>query len=174
MKVIYLLRHAKSSWASPGQDDYDRPLNDRGRKSAAMLATYLQRKSIRPDIILCSAAKRTRQTYENMLAGLAAIPVSYEKRLYLASEKSMLERLRKLDERVKTVLMIAHNPGTENLAMLLADPDSGGDLAGLGRLQDKYPTCGFTALSAFVDNWADLSPGVCRIEAFVAPRDLGG
>jgi phosphohistidine phosphatase len=158
----------------PGQEDFDRQLNDRGRKSAAMLALHLQRKSIRPDIILCSAAKRTRQTHENMLSALVGIPVFYEKRLYLAHEKFMLERLRKLDDRVKTVLMIAHNPGTENLAMLMVDPDSGGDLAGLGRLQDKYPTCGFTALSAFVDNWASLSPGLCRIEAFVSPRDLGG
>ena len=74
MKTLFLLRHAKSSWSEPGLADFNRPLNERGRRAAPLIARYLAHCDLLPDLILCSAALRTRETLALMLPGLPAAP----------------------------------------------------------------------------------------------------
>jgi phosphohistidine phosphatase len=121
-RTLYLLRHAKSSWADPSLADRDRPLAPRGRRNAAVLAARLARAPIAPDLVLCSPALRARET----LAAIGdALPpdaeTRVEERLYGASADELAALLAELPGAVRAVLLIGHNPGIEELAGLL-DP----------------------------------------------------
>jgi len=165
---LLLLRHAKSSWADPGVRDHDRPLNDRGRRAAAAMGEHLRAQGWRPDVVLCSSARRTCET-----AALLDLPRSaelvVEHDLYLADPDTVLHRIRAVDDRAGTVLVIGHNPTTQDLALDLA---ADGDPDALRRMGDKYPT---GALAVFdVDGvWSALASGAARLAAFVTPRELG-
>src|SRR5262245_53225155 len=117
-KLLVLLRHAKSSWADPDLPDHDRPLNGRGRDAAALVGRHLRQEGPHPDLVLCSSAVRTRQTLEGLeLPG--RVEVVIEDRLYGASAESLLSRIRQVPPGDGTVLVIAHNPGVEDLARTL-------------------------------------------------------
>ena len=126
MKTLFLLRHAKSSWSEPGLADFNRPLNERGRRAAPLIARYLAHCGLLPDLILCSAAQRTRETLALMLpGGLACDAVlRIESGLYGADAATLLRRLKRIETEVDCVLLIAHNPGLEDLAagFAVADP----------------------------------------------------
>lgn len=175
MRRLYLLRHAKSSWAKPGcdqgPDDFDRPLNDRGRKAARLMAKHMAKAGIRPALVLCSAARRTRETWDIVEKRLEGVPVSIEDGLYAASKGILLDRLHGLDDHLKSVLLIGHNPGLERLAAYLAGHH--GEPEALARLADKFPTGGLAVLECKAAQWAELDAGTSRLAALVRPRDLG-
>lgn len=170
MRQLFLLRHAKSSWDEPGLDDFDRPLNNRGRRNAAALAKYLKRTKLHPQLVVCSAARRTRETYGILEPVLEGIPVSFEEALYEAGKHGLLERLRRLDDHLGSVLLIGHNPGLERLAAALSSGH--GDAKALARLAEKYPTGTLAVLETDVAAWGALQDGGCRLTAFVRPADL--
>jgi len=121
MKKLTLLRHAKSSWADSGQQDFDRPLNERGLRDAPMMARRLLDRQCSPDFILCSAANRTRQTAKFML-DTHALPeqaVSYHDDLYLSSPGTLLNHIQQTNDSVQHLMVIAHNPGLETLGRQL-------------------------------------------------------
>src|SRR5262245_53455321 len=121
MRILYLLRHAKSDRSDPGLADSERPLAPRGRRDAPAMGAYMHSRKYRPDLILCSTSARTRETLALLqpeLGGKTA--VEFDRKLYLASAEAMLQRLRATDEEVGSVLMIGHNPGMVRLAALLA------------------------------------------------------
>jgi phosphohistidine phosphatase len=164
-KHLYLLRHAKSSWDDPGLADHDRPLAPRGRRAGELLAAHARRSQIAPQLVLCSSSTRTRQTLA--LLELAGEPVVlYERGLYAASEIALLERLRSVRDDVASVMLIGHNSGIEQLALLVA---SGGPR--IATLREKFPT-GALATLAFHGGWRELGPGVAELEDFVVPREL--
>ena len=171
VKTILLLRHAKSAWNTPHQNDHDRPLNDRGERAARTMADHLAAKAPRPDRILCSTAARTRQTLAPLVKALGSPtpPISLEKELYLASESELLERLQTLPEEVGTALLVGHNEGIGDLAVALAGY---GPREALERLREKYPTGALATLRLPHGPWSDLAPGICELLAFVRPRDL--
>lgn len=171
MKIILLLRHAKSGWGHPGLDDHDRPLNRRGERAAEAIADHIVRNAPRPDLILCSTALRTRQTLAPLIHRLTspAPPIALEKGLYLASEDTLLERLRALPEDVGTVLLIGHNEGIGELAETMA---TSGPLADLGALHEKYPTGALATLRVADAPWRNLASGTGELVSFVRPRDL--
>lgn len=172
MKTIYLLRHAKSSWKAEGAEDIDRPLSKRGRKAAAAMADYLAAQAIAPAQILCSPARRTRQTLERMEEKLdAAIPVRYEKAIYMAEAPALLHRLHRLSDDLPSVMVIGHNPGMERLALMLA---SDGVQEARDKLAAKYPTGALAVLTSEIEHWRDLAPDSARLAAFVRPKDLAG
>ena len=172
MRRIFLLRHAKSSWGDADLSDFDRPLNGRGRKAARLMADYLERSAIRPSLILCSAARRTQSTLELLDKAVEGVPASIEQGLYLASRHDLMARLRKLDDHLESVLVIAHNPGIERLAEALSEGQGAPEaLDGLGR---KYPTGTLAVLESHAAHWAEIEAGTCRLTAFVRPKDLGG
>jgi phosphohistidine phosphatase len=167
VRRVYLLRHAKSSWDDPALSDHDRPLAPRGRRAAASLARYLKKERIRPELVLCSSSVRTQQTLDGIRPALGKkARVEIEDGLYAASEAVLLERLRSTAGEVESVLVIAHNPGTQDLAVSLV-----GRGEGLGRLHEKFPTGALAAL-AFSGPWADLAPATCELERYVLPREL--
>lgn len=172
MKLIYLLRHAKSSWDQPDIADFDRPLNKRGRKAAKLMQAYLHDKKIRPETVLCSPAKRARETLKFLLPALGEVTVRFEHRIYEASYQSLLLCLADLPSELGSVLLVGHNPGLERLALYLMNDLGHGP--GAARLQDKYPTGSLAILSAPADDWAQLQVGSCRLDDFIRPVDLDG
>jgi phosphohistidine phosphatase len=170
VKRLYLLRHAKSDWADPALEDFDRPLNGRGLKSAPAMGRYMRREGLVPALVLCSPARRTRQTWELLAAALKAEPaVDYADDLYLGEPARLLKRIGQAPESLPSLLVIAHNPGLQALAHKLA---TGGDKAGRRRMATKYPTAALAVLDCDVGAWDQLASGLCVLERFVAPRDL--
>lgn len=166
MRTLYLLRHAKSSWANAGLDDHDRPLNARGQDACVRLAGYFRAEAIRPDLVLCSTAERTRATLHGVMPGLPApLNVRYEPALYLAEAEAIARVLRDLPDAVQRPLVIGHNPGMEDLAAwLLATPWP----------HEKFPTGGFAAFELAIDSWAELKSGTGRLTLRTVPRALPG
>ncbi len=169
MKTLYLLRHAKSSWEDPVLD-FERPLNGRGRKAARMMGKHLASAGIAPDLILCSAAVRTRETLDRLGDTLARSPVLIERDLYETTHQRLLDRLRRIPDDAARVMLIGHNPGLERLARLLSDGD--GEPDALDRLEVKYPTGTLATLGVKVGHWRALGAGTCRLQALVRPADL--
>jgi phosphohistidine phosphatase len=167
MKQLFLLRHAKSSWDESELVDHDRPLAPRGRRAAKLIAEHLGREGVTPALVLCSSARRTRETFERVAPALGeGISVQIERGLYAASDQRLLERLRAVEDGVESLMLIGHNPGVEQLALGLAG--SGQKLA---RLRRKYPT-GALATLEFSGQWGDLRPGRAELMDFVTPKQL--
>jgi phosphohistidine phosphatase len=164
---LLLLRHAKSSWADPAVGDHDRPLNDRGRAAAPRVGAYLRDAALVPDLVLCSSARRARDT----VAGLGlpdAVDVVVDHDLYLARPDTVVDRIRAVADDVTTLMVVGHNPTTHEVALNLA---ATGDGAALARLGQKFPT-GAVAVLRVPDRWTDLDAGTASLERFVVPRDL--
>jgi phosphohistidine phosphatase len=168
MKHLLLLRHAKSSWGESGLADHDRPLAPRGRRAAKLIAEHLRRERVVPALVLCSSARRTRETLERIAPALGEhVRVQIERELYAAPEHGLLERVRAVEDGVESVMLIGHNPGVEQLALRLAA--SGASLAAVRR---KYPT-GALATLEFAGRWRELGPGSAELTDFVTPKQLG-
>ena len=163
MKRLFLLRHAKSSWDDADLADRDRPLAPRGRRAAGVMARHLRDEEISPSLVLCSPARRTRETLE---AVDPSGEVRIEDELYGASEAELLERLRRVPEAIESVMLIGHNPAIQALALGLA---SRGE-----RLEDverKFPT-GALATLTVPGAWTELGPDSAELAAFVKPKEL--
>lgn len=171
MKTVYLLRHAKSSWKEEGLDDFDRPLTKRGLAAAAAIGRFLRDEGLLPAQILCSSARRTRQTLERLQEELGApVPVRFERQLYLADAPALLRRLRRLNDALGLVMLVGHNPGLESLAYMLLD-EAARRHKGLG---DKFGTAALAVLAADVEQWSALRPGCAALTTFVRGKDLAG
>ncbi len=171
MKRLSLLRHAKSSWADTGQRDFDRPLNARGRDAAPIMGALMAKSDLAPDRILCSTAARTRETLSLLLPRLRTEPiVEFRDDFYLADPQVMLAAVREADPLSHHILIIAHNPGLEVLAMRLTDPERS-DIAALARIAEKFPTA---ALASFEgpDTWAEFDKGACALDFFATPKEI--
>ena len=165
MHTLYLLRHAKSSWADPMLRDHDRPLAPRGRRDAKRIAEHLARLGIEPELVLCSSAERARETFELVRPALGATPtVRLEAKLYAASSDELLDSIRALPEAVAEVMLIGHNPGLQDLALVLAS--TGADL-------ERLETGALATLSLANTTWQRLSPADAEIAAYVVPKQLG-
>jgi phosphohistidine phosphatase len=168
MRRVYLLRHAKSSWKDGSLADRERPLAGRGRKAARAMAGHLEDEGIRPDLVLCSPARRTRETLERIEDALGdGIEARFEDALYGATEATLLRCLNALPDEVDSVMLIGHNPGLEDLAMALASEG-----AELDRLREKFPTAALATIDLPADRWSAVERGRGELVAFVRPRDL--
>ena len=137
MALLYVLRHAKSSWDDPGLADHDRPLAPRGRRNAAVLAEHVAQEHIVPELILCSTALRARETLAALLPALdGECEIRLEDELYGATADQLVARLSELAEAATSVLVVGHNPGLEDLVGRLA-ADEG---------PDRLPTAALVAL----------------------------
>jgi phosphohistidine phosphatase len=170
VRHLYLLRHAKSSWGDPVADDHERPLAPRGRRAAQLIGDHVHNAKVAPALVLCSSARRTRETLELIAPALGEQAVALvERRLYGASAGELLGRLRDVSDAVGSVMVIGHNPGLEDLAATLAGAGVGD---GLERMAMKFPTAALAALTV-PTSWRDLAPGGATLAAYVVPRDLG-
>jgi phosphohistidine phosphatase len=164
--TLYLLRHAKSSWADQTLPDRDRPLAPRGRRDAKRIAKHLRRLRLEPVLVLCSSAVRTRETLALVQPAFETSAVRLEDDLYAASADELLARLRLVQDVVGSVMLIGHNPGLQRLGLVLA---SAGDE--LERLEAKFPTAALATLT-FAMTWSRLTPADALLEAYVVPKQL--
>ena len=170
MKNLYLLRHAKSDWGSPGLDDHDRPLAARGERAAAVMGVHFAQQQYQPSLVLCSSALRTRQTLEFLLPHLPGPPEPVvEERLYLASSGQLLARLQEVDDGQSGVLLIGHNPGIAELAHALPEK---GERGSLRRLASRFPTAAAAVCEFDLERWRDLAPRSGRLLSYATPKDL--
>ena len=165
-RTLLLLRHAKSSWVDPTLADHDRPLASRGRRDAKRIAKHLAGLEFEPELVLCSSAVRTRETLELVRPALGSSKVLFEDGLYGASSDELLARIRVVPDVVGSVMLIGHNPGLEQLALLLA---SSGDELRL--LETKFPTAALATL-AVETTWSRLAPGDAILTAYIVPKQL--
>lgn len=166
MRTVYLLRHAKSSWKS-GLPDHERPLAPRGRRAGKAICLQLQKQGIEPEQVLCSTARRTRETLELIEPALGTADVQIEPELYGASRDELLDRLRSVPDGVGSVMLIGHNPGLQLLALDLARP-----APELRELEAKYPTAALATLAFPGSSWHELASGGAELVGLVRPRDL--
>lgn len=169
--TLLLLRHAKSSWDHPGLDDFERPLAPRGREAAPRMAGFIAAAGLLPDLVLCSTAVRTRETLALVLPELGASPpaVRYEDALYLASTSDLVERVRRLDDGDRRVLIVGHNPGMHGAALALAGDGARRDVTALAT---KFPTAGLAVLEFETRHWRQVRPATGRLARFMTPRLL--
>jgi phosphohistidine phosphatase len=166
-RCLYVLRHAKSSWDDPAQRDHDRPLAPRGKRAVKLLAEYVERNGIGPELVLCSTARRTRDTLAGVRPGGEAV---IEPELYTATVGELIERLRHVPADVGSVMVIGHNPAMQMLVLRLAR--DGGPLAErMADVRRKFPT-GALATLAIDGPWAELAPSCAELADYVRPKAL--
>jgi phosphohistidine phosphatase len=169
MLRLLLLRHAKA--ASPsGTLDLDRPLARRGQEAALVMGDYLKRERLEPDLAIVSSARRTQETWERVQPILGEVAMRPDGRIYEAPVGRLLEVVREMKPEIRTLLLIGHNPGFEELAKLLIGE---GDMEGILRLGQKYPTAGLAVIDFELDDWGDIAKKAGRLERFVTPKSLG-
>jgi phosphohistidine phosphatase len=168
-KRLILFRHAKSDWPE-GVDDHDRPLSDRGKKAAPVMGVYLEKNKLLPDLVLVSTARRAQETWTRACRALKAPPPAKNTReVYEAAAEKLLDVVRKTGPDVRTLMIVGHNPGLEELAKRLMK-DAGGEAG--GRLQEKFPTAAIAVLSFDAGEWKDIAAGSCSLDRFVTPKSI--
>ncbi len=163
---LLLMRHAKSSWDDESSPDHDRPLAKRGRGAAELMGKHLRTAGLLPDLVLCSSARRTRETLERLQ--LPETETRFEGPLYGASDRGILAVIHESGGDAGTLLVLGHNPGMQDLAIDLAGADLG---EGASRLRERFPT-GALAVFETDEAWRDLAARHVRLASFVVPREL--
>ena len=163
MKRLTLVRHAKSSWGHSELRDYERPLNERGRRDAPLMGCTLARKLSPPGVILCSPAVRARTTAEMLVdaMGLDSGLIREDERLYNAGTTDVLDVIRELEASYRHALLVGHCPSMLDTTNLLC-----------GEHIERLPTCGTMLLKVAVEQWSSVAPDVCTLEEFLWPRML--
>ncbi len=170
MLTLSLLRHAKSSWNNPAIPDLDRPLATRGVVDAPLMGRAMTERGIDPDLVLCSSARRTRDTLALVLPELKVEPkVVYDDALYHASATEMLEMMQAVPPGASRLMLVGHNPEIHALAL---------DLVGSGpkhyrdKLKDKYPTAGLVVVNFTSGAWQSVTVNSGELKLFLTPKDL--
>ena len=158
MRELILLRHAHAEPPAPGQDDFDRPLSLQGQAEAEAAGRWLKEHGYTPDRVVCSPARRTRETTEQALASLGFIETRQEPRIYDATPGRLMQVIDENRDAIR-LLLVGHNPGFEQLAALLSSGQSG-DFRGM-------PAGGIAVLSLPAE--ATLEPGIAQLAAFWWP-----
>jgi phosphohistidine phosphatase len=164
MTRLFLLRHAKAKWAEPGSRDYDRALEDSGKADAEKVAVAMQAAGYVPEIVLCSGARRARETWAAASGPLASADIRYLDGLYSSDAGGYLDIIRDAGN-VESVLVIGHNPMMEDLALALSRKGQSAAMAAVAR---GFPTSGVAALR-FTTPFSDLSPEDGYLEDFLTP-----
>lgn len=162
-KTLILVRHAKSSWDSPGLDDRERPLNERGKKDVPRMGKFLSDKGIRPGLITSSPAVRARKTAEGIAKelGFKKSEVRIDERLYTFDEDALLRVIWGLDDGLDEVMVVGHNPAVTALLNRLTR-------AGV----DNVPTCGAAVVEIRSESWAGADDGRGSLVSFDYPKNI--
>jgi phosphohistidine phosphatase len=152
VKLLHLVRHAKSSWDDESLDDIDRPLSDRGRRDAGLVAAELSRLGVSPALVVCSPARRTTETLAALAPCVSAV--------YGANDSELLDVVRGTADGVASLMLIGHNPGMHDLALRL-----------VGEPHDNFPTCAVASIE-LDDGWSTAGPANARLVRLLRPRGL--
>lgn len=170
MKLLTILRHAKSRWDDPTLEDFNRPLNERGWKAAWRMGREMKHRGMRFDLVLASTAARVRETLDGVQEKYDfRAPIQFEQRIYAASEGKLLELVRALPETVRSPLLVGHNPGLEQLIVELTRDDEKGLR---NRIAGKFPTSGLAMIELPAQHWHDVKSGSGKIVELIYPKDL--
>ncbi len=161
MKRLTLVRHAKSSWSEAGLPDFERPLNERGKRDAPGMGTRLAAAGFRPDRLVSSPARRARATAKRIAReiGYPRQDIVLEPDLYGAAPDALLAVIHGLPGALEHVALVGHNPGLTELHNRLADV----------RI-DNIPTTGVVQLELAIDDWNEVDEGCARLLAFDYPK----
>jgi phosphohistidine phosphatase len=171
MRRLLLLRHAKAERSDPGMQDLPRILIDHGRKDAARIGAYMAGHALMPDRVVLSPSTRTRETWKYAAAAFTSAPAATSaERLYDATPQDIFGIVADTPASVRTLLLIGHNPGLHEAALMLI---AAGDIDTRESLREKLPTCGLVIIDFAFDDWSKLHPRSGRLERFVSPRSLG-
>lgn len=172
LKSLTILRHAKSGWDATVERDFDRPINARGRRGAELVGQWWKRQDFTVDQITASPAVRVTETLDILqpAAGLADMPVHFDRRIYLASAATLLDVLRETSNDVTHLMISGHNPGLEDLILMLVPADANDELR--AKVDEKLPTAALARLELDIDDWSDLEERGARFTSFIRPRDL--
>jgi len=163
MKTLYLVRHAKSSWKHPELDDFERPLNKRGKRDAPRMGQFLMNKGIIPDIIISSPALRALMTTK-IISDILSYPknqVTYFDDIYEADISSLFKILSKVKSKYNSAMMVGHNPGMTTIANALTNT----------RI-DNIPTCGVFCTELDISSWQEISENCGELIFFKYPKNL--
>ncbi len=165
MKTLIVVRHAKSSWDSPGTDDHDRPLNDRGKKDAPDMAKRLRKRDLKIDLLLSSTAKRARTTAQYFAEeyAIGKKDILLEVKLYLAAPQTIYKVIAALPDTHKTVAIFSHNPGITDFVNTLGAVHV-----------DDMPTCAVYAVTADTDKWVSFKTADKQFLFFDYPKKSNG
>jgi len=173
MKRLVIFRHAK---AGPHDEAHDkqRALVERGRNDAALMGRAMRDRGYLPDLVLCSSAKRTVETWEHAARELRAKPeVLFLDELYDAPEKSVLKTIRAVKVGAQVLMYIGHNPGLENLARkLVRKTGDNAEKKRIATMEKKFPTSAIAVVDFEVSAWGDVDAGEGALPDFLAPADL--
>jgi phosphohistidine phosphatase len=171
MKTLTLLRHAKSGWDDPVARDFDRPLNGKGKRAAAMVGRHWRSSGLAFDQVVASPALRVVETLDHVAVGYGdALAPAWDRRIYLASATTLLDVVHELPAGADSALLVGHNPGLEDLVLLLV-PDSGEQVL-RDEVEAKFPTASTAQLRFDVADWREIVAGGATLSLFVRPRDL--
>ncbi len=163
MKTLLLIRHAKSSWTDPDMDDFDRPLNKRGKVNAPEMAERLKQRGVLPELLIASPAKRTKSTAKIMAKewNYPRQAILFEEELYLCYASTFLKVITRIDDDFDAVAIFAHNPGITDFANYLTEEI---------RI-DNVPTTGIFAIQADTNSWTDFDRAGKKFLFFDYPRN---
>lgn len=169
--TLTLLRHAKSSWDDAIPRDFDRPLNKRGEKAAVTMGIWVKREGVVFDHVVASPAVRVIDTIDQFVKGSGVrIDANWDRRIYLASSATLMDVLRDQSDAHKSVLMVGHNPGMEDLVFDIVPDDGSSPLREV--VWEKFPTGALARMELAIDSWADIERKCGRLTHFIRPRDL--
>jgi phosphohistidine phosphatase len=161
MKTLFLIRHAKSSWDDPSLNDFDRPLNERGKKDAHFMAKRLTDKKIRIDAFVSSPARRARKTAEffSKEFGGEEDKIILRSELYAAPPHAFEDVVSKLPNNLDHVALFSHNPGITEFANTLTKTKV-----------DDMPTCSIFAVRITIDKWNEFEKAKKEFWFFDYPK----
>jgi phosphohistidine phosphatase len=161
MKKLLLLRHAKSSWADSSLPDFERPLNERGQRAAPLVGKFMRERQLRPDLIISSPAKRTRETIALVLdAARLETETRYDERIYEATLARLLEVVSQIEDDKREVMLVGHNPGFENLLERLTNES------------ERMPTAALALVTLNAEKWDEAAAKGGRLEWLVKAKEL--
>ena len=163
MKTLYVIRHAKSSWDDEGLTDFDRPLNERGKRDAPAMGKRLKEKDVVPGMLLSSPAKRALSTAKRIAKaiGFEKDKIKTDERLYHADSDTILSVVQSIKDKHEVVFIFGHNPGLTDFVNALMNER---------QLIDNVPTCGVAAFSINVESWNDIKAGTGKLMFFDYPK----
>ena len=162
MKILLLLRHAKSSWKDESLSDFDRPLNERGKKAAQAIGRYIRKQKIMPDLVLSSPAVRARET-TGIITTTAKLTaeIRYDQRIYEADPLRLVQVVSQIEDNFCSVLLVGHNPGIEALLGSLTGSSQHMPTAALAKIRLEG-----------VDEWSEISEAKAILELMIKPKDI--
>jgi phosphohistidine phosphatase len=161
MKTIYLVRHAKSSWKYPNLDDFERPLNKRGRKSAPFMGTILKKLKVAPDLIVSSPANRAAMT-ARIIADKISYPldnIRYSESMYEFSANALIDVVEHLDDGVNKAMLVGHNPALTDMANYIGNKPI-----------SNIPTSGVFCVELDISSWEKISEHCGKLKFFEFPK----